>query len=155
MNKFFSYIKNDYFNFNGRVTSDDYIVIRKFYSIVIVGFIILFKILPEKFIKIESIIFASYLLITFIPMLSLSVRRLHDIGKKGTMYITYFVSIPVVAFILFLLTLNSENLFLVIGSYFIFISIYSILIIGVIIYYYIQLRKLGDNGPNEFGEDPY
>jgi len=43
----------------------------------------------------------------FIPSLALSVRRLHDVGRKGTYY--FFILLPIVGWILLFIQLVKDS----------------------------------------------
>lgn len=88
------FFKN-YTNFNGRASKSEYWWIFLFNTLIgaVLGTIII--ILPQM-----QALYSLYLLATIIPDISLAVRRLHDIGKKGTYY--FFIFIPLAgAIILF------------------------------------------------------
>ena len=91
-------IKN-YVNFSGRARRSEYWYFSLFD--VIVGIITYFT--PSPTIEVwgqpVSLLYCLYCLVSFLPMLAVSVRRLHDIGKSGwnilTLYLISFLTIPI------------------------------------------------------------
>jgi uncharacterized membrane protein YhaH (DUF805 family) len=54
-----------------------------------------------------AIIYLFYVLATLIPNLSVSVRRLHDVGKSGWMYLVALI--PLVGFIWLLVLFTTDS----------------------------------------------
>lgn len=54
-----------------------------------------------------GVIYGLYVLMVFIPGLSVTVRRLHDVGKSGWMY--FIILIPIIGAIWLLVLLVSEG----------------------------------------------
>ncbi len=73
---------SNYFNFKGRSTRKDFwfTILDIFIITIIIGFIVGPLQLEDK---IVNLILELYGLILIIPMLSLEIRRLHDINKSG------------------------------------------------------------------------
>lgn len=90
-----------------------------------------------------NICMAAFYLLLFIPSLSLTVRRLHDIGKSG-----WFMLSPLGA--LFLTTLV---IYLLNGLSFWYLY-FAPLFLFYLFYYYLILIKKGDFGDNQYGPDP-
>jgi uncharacterized membrane protein YhaH (DUF805 family) len=78
-------------------------------------------------------------LVTLIPMLAVTSRRLHDIGKSGWVQIMPWAIVAVT------LVLALETALFVIGMIAVFAS-FVVLIVS--------LAKKGDEGPNKYGPDP-
>jgi len=78
-------------------------------------------------------------LVTLIPMLAVTSRRLHDIGKSGWVQIMPWTIVAVT------LVLALETALFVIGMIAVFAS-FVVLIVW--------LAKKGDEGPNKYGPDP-
>ncbi|HIY88741.1 MAG TPA: DUF805 domain-containing protein [Candidatus Bacteroides pullicola] len=91
-------IKN-YVNFSGRARRSEYWYFTLFD--VLIGIITYFT--PSPTIEIwgqpVSLLYCLYWLVFFLPVLAVSVRRLHDIGKSGwnilTLYLISFLTIPI------------------------------------------------------------
>lgn len=90
------------FNFKGRSTRSDYwyVVLAN----LIIGFVI--GIIGDAISKPE-LLSAIYMVVTFIPGLSLFVRRYHDINKSGWNYLWIFV--PIVGYIIMIVYLCTPS----------------------------------------------
>ncbi len=126
-------IKN-YFNFKGTLARKDY------WMFVLVNFIILLCCgLLDQLFKLNvsgeygGIFYGIFTLFSFIPSLSASVRRIHDIGGSGWIMIFFFLPLPV----FFLLTLlpGAETLLLFLPIIWLAFGIYCV----------VQLAKPGIN----------
>jgi uncharacterized membrane protein YhaH (DUF805 family) len=84
-----------------------------------------------------------YNLLMFIPNITISIRRLHDIGKSG-----WFMLFPCVV-ILGLIALVS--LFKLKGLSIVFMVFLATV---VVIYFCLLFVRNGDDGPNQYGPDP-
>jgi uncharacterized membrane protein YhaH (DUF805 family) len=93
------YIKvlKQYADFEGRARRKEYwmfvlinfVIVMTLYALLFGG---IFSDAPEIFIT-SIVVLCVYGLGTFIPSLAVAVRRLHDIGKSGTMLLIYFVPV--------------------------------------------------------------
>jgi uncharacterized membrane protein YhaH (DUF805 family) len=90
-----------------------------------------------------NICMAAFQLLLFIPSLSLTARRLHDIGKSG-----WFMLSPLGALFLTILVIYLLNDLSLWYLYF------APLFLFYLFYYYLILIKKGDIGDNQYGPDP-
>lgn len=124
------------FNFKGRSNRRDYWLAS---AMNVVIFLLIIAIIPEgAFI---------YLLVTFIPTLALSIRRLHDINKSGLLAIIF--TIPYILYFLFFNYLNSyvpdENIPAVSITVLVITSLCSIVLIVLLcLPSFSQNNKYGD-----------
>lgn len=82
------------FNFTGRSRRKEYWAATLFNSIFIFIFLaIVFIINDYSISRILYFLYGIFILITFIPNLSLCIRRLHDVGKSGWFYLLGFIPI--------------------------------------------------------------
>ncbi|MGC1633352.1 MAG: DUF805 domain-containing protein [Gelidibacter sp.] len=92
MNWYLDAFKNKYGDFEGRARRTEYwmfmlfhlliIFILAFLSALLMGFDLAF---------IGGILLILYVLVSFIPTLAITVRRLHDTGKSGWFYLLSFI----------------------------------------------------------------
>lgn len=77
-------VKSNYANFNGRATRTEYfsILISALFLFVVAGILLIVPVLG-------AIIFVLYTLAVILPLLSVSARRLHDVGKPA-----WYILIP-------------------------------------------------------------
>lgn len=89
---------------------------------------------------------AAYTLAAALPSLALIVRRLHDIGRKGTWL--WLMLVPIVLLAIFFSFMHSVAVVVIVG----FLLMISNLAITVL---YIVLGCIaGQNGENQYGPDP-
>lgn len=94
-------------------------------------------------------------IVTFFATISLTTRRLHDLGWSGWWQLMFYFGIPLASFlalILFLSTSNSDDITNIdVLALFIIFSIVSLiyLVIGCILFF-----KDGQRHANKYGEDP-
>lgn len=84
-----------YFKFGGRSSRYEYwsfIIIDWFVALIIVGIIGLINQ------NVSNVLYAAYVLLTFIPTLAVSFRRLHDVNKSG-----WFVTAPMLVLAVFVI----------------------------------------------------
>lgn len=82
------------FNFTSRSRRKEYWAATLFNSIFIFIFLaIVFIINDYSISRILYFLYGIFILITFIPNLSLCIRRLHDVGKSGWFYLLGFIPI--------------------------------------------------------------
>lgn len=87
-----------------------------------------------------SIIFLALL----IPMLALTVRRLHDIGRSGA-WLLLFILVPFISAVMFVLGLQGHH-----PNYFlIWIGVLLMPVSGI--WGFVWMCTPGDDGPNEYG----
>lgn len=109
---------SQYINFSGRARRTEYWMFALFYSLLLFTALIIDNILGLDF-KYEMMGQTvstgygwGYLLVValhFIPALGAVVRRLHDIGKSGWMYLIIFIPIIGIFWILVLLVKDSQK----------------------------------------------
>lgn len=94
---------NNYANFDGRARRSEYWFFVLFNMLFAFGALILDAVLGT-----EVVFYILYGLFVFIPGLSLSVRRLHDVGKSGWMFL--IILIPIIGAIwLFVLFVTDSD----------------------------------------------
>ncbi len=103
-------------------------------------------------------------LATIIPSFSLSVRRLHDIGKSGWWMLVWLmiIVIYVILIIGFVISainsegpgISEEESFLIIMPWLVGFGVFSLVTLGVIIWWVVWFVQKGDKGPNKYGPDP-
>lgn len=87
----------NYFNFTGRSTRIDYWYYQLVYTIL--AFVLL---AGEQVVHFE--LTEYYIVICFIPNISISIRRIHDVGKSG-----WFTLIPLYNLYLYLCPSDGDN----------------------------------------------
>ncbi|MEX6428206.1 DUF805 domain-containing protein [Providencia manganoxydans] len=130
-NSYFNCFRN-YFNFKDRSSRQEYI------AFIIINPILLLII--ERFTLIASIFY----LIIFIPEITVSIRRLHDVNYSGwfliTPYLFFIIALP--------FTYIGGNLFGTIGLVIGMLGILSYLALAILMIFY-----KGDIGQNRFGNN--
>lgn len=94
---FIKTIKNNYANFNGRVSRKELLIYIAIYTIIVFALMILTGILFAIWSVLGIICYITlflFILGTMIPSLALQVRRMHDIGRTG-----WHVFVPVMSLI--------------------------------------------------------
>ncbi|WP_446470015.1 DUF805 domain-containing protein [Xenorhabdus stockiae] len=99
MNWYVQVLKN-YADFSGRARRKEYWMFYFFNMLAFLAVCILGAILGET---IGSILVVLYALITFIPSLAVTVRRLHDTDRSGWWFLLVFV--PIGGIVVFIFTL--------------------------------------------------
>lgn len=71
-------VKNNYVNFSGRATRTEYfsVLVSSLFLFIIAGILLIVPVLG-------TIIFVLYILAVILPLLAVSARRLHDVGKPA------------------------------------------------------------------------
>ena len=85
MKEYILMLKNT-FKFSGKSSRREFwmaVLVNSIISILLVVFVLPFIGSPEVFIKAFYAVAGLYEVLVFIPMLSLTVRRLHDVGRSG------------------------------------------------------------------------
>ena len=92
-----------YFDFTGRASRSEFWYFMLFYLLAgIVGeFIIMYLVVPRLNIGLNEALFYSaiFFLVLFIPALSVTVRRFHDFGVIGWMYLAFIFPYAISRFI--------------------------------------------------------
>ena len=83
-------VKDNYANFNGRATRQEFWM----FSLINYGFIVVTSFL-DGFLGTFGAIYGIYSLAVLVPNLAVSIRRMHDVGKSG-----WVLLIPIYNFIL-------------------------------------------------------
>ncbi|MCC8380607.1 DUF805 domain-containing protein [Xenorhabdus sp. PB30.3] len=99
MNWYVQVLKN-YADFSGRARRKEYWMFSLFNMLALLAVCILGAILGET---IGLILIVLYVLITFIPSLAVTIRRLHDTNHSGWWFLLNFV--PLGGFVVFIFTL--------------------------------------------------
>ena len=104
MKVYLSAIKK-YAVFKGRTSRRDYWIFTLIHFLISFIMLMTFSVFGLEYL---SILFVLYILFSFLPTISITVRRLHDIGKSG-----YFILVLLIPYIgifwIFLLTIISGN----------------------------------------------
>ena len=103
MKEFIKTLK-DYISFNGRTTRKDYWLFILFNTTVVLSLMLLPMLKIQILVSMCIWCLFFYTIIITIPAISISIRRLHDIGKSGLWYFINFVPcIGLIVFIAFML----------------------------------------------------
>ncbi len=101
---FVDYLKNNYANFNGRISRRQYWMFALYSVLISFALNIVIMILP--FLAVLSLIYALALLV---PSFSLIIRRLHDINLSGWFLLISIVPVLGALALLFLLCMPSDK----------------------------------------------
>ena len=116
MNWYLAVLKN-YAQFNGRARRKEYWMFVLFYSLILIVAMILDNVAGLNFETefmgqtVDSgygIIYSITAALHFLPALGAVVRRLHDVGKSGWMYLIVLIPLIGVIWLLVLLTKDSQ-----------------------------------------------
>ena len=92
---FINCFTEDFINFSSRARREEfwyYTLFRLVISIILMTFVIISSLLQINSLIIASIIaLILFMLISFIPTLAVTVRRFHDVGMSGWMYLINFI----------------------------------------------------------------
>jgi uncharacterized membrane protein YhaH (DUF805 family) len=106
--KWYLKVLSQYADFNGRARRKEYWMFALFNSIFVVLAIIIDHLLGTTIGELPyGFVYFLYVLAIFIPGLAVTVRRLHDIGKSGWMYL--IILIPVIGAIWLLVLLATDG----------------------------------------------
>ena len=111
MNWYLKVLKEHYADFKGRVRRKEYWMFTLFQFIFAITAIILDSILGLSFAPqiTNGSIYLLFGLITFLPSLSITVRRLHDVGKSGWWYLIPLIPLIGSIWLLVLLCKDSQE----------------------------------------------
>lgn len=101
---FVDYLKNNYANFNGRISRRQYWMFALYSFVISIVFNIAIAILP--FLAILSLIYSLALLV---PSFSLIIRRLHDVNLSGWFLLVAIVPVLGALALLFLLCMPGDK----------------------------------------------
>lgn len=88
MNSYLDTFKNKYADYRGRARRKEYWMFMAFHFTIIFFLSFLLGFMEEfGFEFIPSFLLGIYLLLSFIPAMAISIRRLHDTGKSGWYYL--------------------------------------------------------------------
>ena len=93
-------------NFNGRARRRDY-WLAYLANVIIAVVLMVLPMLVEPLAIVFAILSIVFGLAILVPMLAISWRRLHDIGKSGVWYFIMFV--PIVGFIWYIILLCKDS----------------------------------------------
>lgn len=157
---------HNYANFSGRASRSDYWYFILFNAIFAIIASFLDKILGFSLVspKLDpsgmqpalsyGYIYVIYALAVFIPGLSVTVRRLHDVGKSGWWYVGFMVYTVIVAIIL-MVTLVGSMVGGTMGTSFpiaAVVAVFTLLAAGV--WFLILMCTKGNPGENKWGANP-
>ncbi|SHF88337.1 Uncharacterized membrane protein YhaH, DUF805 family [Flavobacterium fluvii] len=134
----------NYANFNGRARRSEY-----WYFVLMNMIISTITMMFDKILGIKFGVNLLYGIAVFIPTLSVSVRRLHDIGKSGWILLISYITIIIcaVGLVLGMLTLGTS-------SFNIWFTIPIIVMVAICIWMLVLFVTEGNDGKNKYGSDP-
>ena len=157
---------HNYANFKGRASRSDYWYFILFNAIFAIVASYLDKALGFSFVTPKAdpsglqpamsygYIYVIYTLAVFIPGLSLTVRRLHDVGKSGWWYVGFMIYTAIVAVIL-MVTLVGSLTGGVMATNFPVAGIVALLtLFAALIWFFILMCTKGHPGENKWGLNP-
>lgn len=103
---YFNAFRN-YVNFKGRARRSEYWYFVLTHVIAYIALTVIGALLNGEDLALG--LFLLYAIGSLLPMLAVTVRRLHDIGKSGTMYFVRFIPIAGPIWLLVLLVTDGEN----------------------------------------------
>jgi uncharacterized membrane protein YhaH (DUF805 family) len=134
----------NYANFNGRARRSEY-----WYFVLMNMIISTVTVMIDRALGLKFGVNLVYGIAVFIPTLSVSVRRLHDISKIGWILLISYIAIIIcaVGLVLGMLTLGSS-------SFSIWFSIPIIVMVAICIWMLVLFVTEGNEGKNKYGSDP-
>lgn len=134
----------NYANFKGRARRSEY-----WYFVLMNMIISTVTVMIDKVLGLKFGVNSLYGIAMFIPILSVSVRRLHDIGKSGWILLISYIVIIIcaVGLVLGMLTLGMS-------SFNFWFAIPIIVMLAICIWMLVLFVKEGDDGKNKYGSDP-
>ena len=136
---------NHYFDFNGRADRKEYWYFILWITLISLPIIYLDYLVfgPDDFSDRNVAFSSAWEAITFFPLISVSARRLHDIGRTGWWQITPFIPIIILIPLLFSMSDGSSvPIFIWILFLIVFIALFTLL------YFFC---KKGDSLDNKYG----
>ena len=113
MEWFLKVVRDNYANFNGRARRKEYWMFYLFYIIFLIVAAVLDNILGTTF-EFDGInigygyLYLLFALAMIIPSLAVTVRRLHDVGKSGWMFLVALIPLIGGIWLLILMVRDSE-----------------------------------------------
>ena len=134
----------NYANFSGRARRSEY-----WYFVLMNMIISTVTMVIDKVLDVKFGVNLLYGIAVFIPTLSVSVRRLHDIGKSGWILLISYIAIIIcgIGLILGILKLGSS-------SFNIWFAIPIIVMFAICIWMLVLFVTEGNDGKNKYGSDP-
>lgn len=134
----------NYANFKGRARRSEY-----WYFVLMNSIISIVTAIIDKSLELKFGINLLYGIAVFIPTLSVSVRRLHDIGKSGWVLLISYIAMIICAagLVLGMMTLGSS-------SFSIWFAIPIMVMFAIGIWMLVLFVKEGNDGKNKYGSDP-
>jgi uncharacterized membrane protein YhaH (DUF805 family) len=144
--KYYISVLRNYAQFSGRARRKEYWMFALFNLIFIIIARILDEILKISFNANDLFLhygffYALYSLFIFVPNLSVTARRLHDIGKSGWYMLICYIPLALTTF--FVLILKNALAFVL-----------PVIFLAVAIWLLVLLCKNGDPHENAYGQDP-
>jgi uncharacterized membrane protein YhaH (DUF805 family) len=102
MDRYLDYYLGNYSNFSGRASRREY-----WYFTLLYFYFALLLAIGGGFLDPSApmgLILVAYLLLSYVPFLAVSVRRLHDIGKSSYFYLLNFLPLGGIVLFVFMLT---------------------------------------------------
>lgn len=97
-------LKQHYFDFNGRARRKEYWMFTLVNVVITIALCTVLALISEKLIGVANL----YSLAVMLPGIGVTVRRLHDIGKSGWMFLIAFVPL-VNLYLIYLLCQDSQS----------------------------------------------
>jgi uncharacterized membrane protein YhaH (DUF805 family) len=147
-------------NFTGRAHRQEFWYFTLFHFIIGYSAIELEKLLSLTFQNSQyGYISTLYYLISFIPALSVGVRRLHDVGKSWFFYFNFLLPFFVTFVLLLLLKVAPSSIYSDLFHFdyftpFLFLALYVIITFLLLVWLFITLARPGNVGENAYGPDP-
>jgi uncharacterized membrane protein YhaH (DUF805 family) len=92
MDSFLDAFKYNYADFGGRARRTEYWMFMLFHALIIFFLAFLSGMMVEaEWMNIPIFLLVIYILMSFLPALAITIRRLHDTGKSGWFYILTFI----------------------------------------------------------------
>jgi len=102
---YYGQVLEKYNDFSGRSTRAEYWYFVLYNIIIALSIAFLGAIIGDE----QGILYVLYLFIVFIPQLAVSVRRLHDIGKSGWIFLVSLIPLIGFLWMLILFTTDSDS----------------------------------------------
>lgn len=134
-----------YFDFSGRSSRAEYWYFTAFMWFVTLLILLMQQLLGEAVETVLAVVNGLFGLVTFVPSIAVTVRRLHDINRSGFVLLAYSIGVVVVAVL--------STLAMVLGAF-----AAALVMLGVVVIcvkFLILMVTEGDRGPNPYGPNPY